>query len=89
MANGKNDWRSGPEANQLRREFREEAIKLRNEMRDEFQRKMAEQMAQMQAQQHGAHQGNARQGGPRGRKATPAKATSKTRSAQAGPKGLW
>ena len=26
---------------------------------------------------------------PRGRKATPAKATSKTRSAQAGPKGLW
>ena len=70
MANGKNDWRNGPEANQLRREFREEAIKLRNEMRDEFQRKMAEQMAQMQAQQHGAHHGNARQGGPRGRKAT-------------------
>jgi AcrR family transcriptional regulator len=65
MANGKNDWRTGPEANQLRREFREEAIKLRNEMRDEFQRKMAEQMAQMATQERGPHHR-----GPRGRRAS-------------------
>ncbi len=60
MANGKNDWRSGPEANQLRREFREEAIKLRNEMRDEFQRKMAEQLAEMQAQNERGPRGHQR-----------------------------
>ena len=60
MANGRNDWRSGPEAAQLRREFREEAIKLREDMRDEFQRKFAEQMAMMQAQQPGPQRGHHR-----------------------------
>ena len=55
----------GPTVYQLRREFREEAIKMRNEMREEFQRKMAEQMAEMGAQQRGRHHG-----GPRGRRAS-------------------
>jgi AcrR family transcriptional regulator len=64
MADGRDSWRNGPEAAQLRREFREEAVKLRNEMREEFQRKMAEQVAQMSAQHHG------HQRGPRGRRAS-------------------
>lgn len=55
----------GPTMAQMRREFREEAIKMRNEMREEFQRKMAEQMAEMATQQRGPHHG-----GPRGRRAS-------------------
>jgi len=54
---------------QLRRELRDEAIKMRNEMREEFQRKLAEQMAEVRAQQQGAHRG-VHHGGPRGRRAS-------------------
>ena len=62
---GAND--RGPSMAQLRREFREEAIKMRNEMREEFQRKMAEQMAEMASQQRGGHHGAHRgPGRPRG-----------------------
>ena len=46
MANGKNDWRTDPVVDQMRREFRDEALKMRAELRDEFQRKLVEQMAE-------------------------------------------
>ncbi|MGC4175456.1 TetR/AcrR family transcriptional regulator [Demequina sp.] len=50
MADGRDSWRNGPEAAQLRREFREQARALREELREEWVKEMAKQQAQMQAQ---------------------------------------
>ena len=38
-----------PVVAQMRREFREEALKMRAELREEFQRKLVEQMAEQTA----------------------------------------
>jgi AcrR family transcriptional regulator len=64
MADGKDSWRNGPEAAQLRREFREEGKRLRDELREEWMRQMALQADQMRAQreERDFHQGNARRG---------------------------
>jgi len=50
MADGRDSWRNGPEAAQLRREFREEGKRLRDELREEWMRQMALQADQMRAQ---------------------------------------
>lgn len=68
MADGKNSWRNGPEAAQLRRELREEGRKLREELRAEWMKEMAKHAEQLQAQRDagGRHHGgpNAAHRGP-------------------------
>jgi AcrR family transcriptional regulator len=72
MSDKKQSWWEGPEAAQMRREFREEAKKLREELREELLHQMAEQSAAMRAQREEriAHQGRGYQnrgpGRPRG-----------------------
>lgn len=59
MADGKNSWRNGPEAAQLRRELREEGRRLRDELRAEWMKELAKH-AEQQAQREpgrGRHQG--------------------------------
>ena len=58
----KNDWRNGPEAAQLRREFREEGKRLRDELREEWMRQMAVQAEQMRANREERETGMRHQG---------------------------
>jgi AcrR family transcriptional regulator len=58
----KNDWRNGPEAAQLRREFREEGKRLRDELREEWMRQMAVQAEQMRANREEREAGMGHQG---------------------------
>jgi len=61
-----NNWRNGPEAAQLRREFREEGKRLRDELREEWMRQMALQADQMRAQREEREGPRRGPGRPRG-----------------------